>query len=690
MKAFFTRFALPPEQRGGVVLLLLALTTAAAAQMMLLLSYFEDPAYWDMRTWLLALGNNTTPLPGLALYVLAGTLLILSLRTFGWRLPALPEMRCEAQSAPTHRFGFWLTAFGLGILAANYAARPVESQENGYALALTWILSLGLFGYSVLNQSGWQMPNRDELRAWWKQNRLEVVAVLFLLALAALFRAYNVERIPYSMVNDEGEMGKGALCLLRGECRNIFAIAWASQPYVAYLPYALSVGLFGHDAAAPVRLVSVVTGVLAVLFLYLFAREAFGKPLALSAGVILAVLPYHIHFSRLGVDNIADSLSSGLMLWLVWRAMRSGVASWYLLAGIVSGLCFYTYPGSRLAPALGLLMWGWAAVTRRGFLRTHSRGLALWLAAAFLTVAPLLGTYQSNPEFNQRLESVGLLQGNRLQEEMAYTGLSAAQVLTMQFFKSFLVFINTGGPFQFFSSPRAYFSPIAAVFLMSGLAIAIWKFHDLRVLALLAWFFAPLVFGSALTVGPPSNQRMLGSAPAAALLTALGLLAVAQALSGLKSFLRHLSVGLVVVVLLLDGWQNTRYYFVEYQQGHFFEDLNNEITYESRMLIRSLQGSGRLFLIGEPMTRVHYGNFGYFNPDVEKYDFNPSPEALNALPKDRDALFLAIPSREAELRRIAEQIPGGVWIAEQRRNQPEYPLYFAYKVSKEQLQSYRP
>ncbi|PWH12967.1 MAG: hypothetical protein DDG60_11165 [Anaerolineae bacterium] len=693
MKRFIEYIGISKEKRGGTILLALALTTAAIAQITLGLSYSQDPAYWNVREWLIALGNNTTPVPGLSLYVLAAILLILSTRALGWNVSPLQieQIKTTAHSFAPPRYGFWLTAIGLALLAASYTAQPTEAQENGYALALTWLLSLVLFTYSVLRESSCHLPRWQDWRAALQQNRLEILGVIFVLLLALIFRAYDVEIHPYSMMNDEGEMGKGALCLLRGECQNIFAIGWASQPYLAYVPYALSVGVLGNENALPVRLVSVLSGTLAVLFPYLLAREMFGKSMAFVASMVLAALPYHVHFSRLGVDNIADSLTSALVLWLVWRGIRSGTVGWYLLAGIVSGLCFYTYPGSRVAPVLGLLMWTWAALTQHGLLRTQWRNLVAGLVVALLTVAPLMGTYQSNKEFNQRLDSVGLLQNNRLQEEMNFTGLNAAQVLTVQFFKSALVFINTDGPFQFFSTPRAYFTPVAALFLMLGLTIAIWKFYDVRFLGVLAWFFAPLVLGSTLTVGPPSNQRMLGSAPAAALLVALGIVTITQLLGNLSQFTRRLAPLLLTAFLAFNLYQDTHFYFVEYRQGHFFEDLNNEITYESRTLIRSLPKNGRLFLIGEPMTRVHYGNFGYFAPEIEKYDFNQvTRETLASLPRDQDALFLAIPAREAELRQIAAWLPGGQWIAEHRRNQPEYPLYFAYKLSKEQLQSFVP
>lgn len=691
MKKFIENLRIPKEKGGGAALLILALSTAALAQIMLGLSYSTDPAYWNLREWLAGIGNNASPLSGLALYALSGLLLVLGLRSLGETLPPLGELWRGTRPSLPPRFGFWLTAAGLALLTASYTAQPQEAQDNGYGLAFAWVLSLGLFSYSILRQAGWKPPSAESIRGWIAQNRLEFAAILLLLLLAAALRAYDLEIHPYSMVNDEGEMGKGALCLLRGECRNIFAIGWASQSYVAYLPYALSVGVFGNDFAFPVRLVSVVTGTLAVLFTYLFSREAFGKQIALVAGITLATLPYHIHFSRLGVDNIVDSLSSALVLWLILRGMRSGSPAYYLLAGIVSGLCFYTYPGSRLAPALGLLAFGFAALVQRGFLRAQWKNLLILLATALLTAAPLLGTYQSNLEFNQRLDSVGLLQGNRLQEEMEHTGLNLAQVLAAQFFKSSLPFIISEGAFNFFSSPRAYFTPLAAAFLMLGLAIAAWKIRDARFLALLAWFFAPIVLGSALTVGPPSHQRMLGSAPAAAILVALSLITVLHSLGGFNQLLRRLAPFFLLAFLLFTGYRDLAFYFGEYRANHYFADLSNEITYESRTLIRSLEGQGRLWLIGAPMTRVHFGNFDYFNPNVEKYDFNDiTPETLANLPKDQDALFLAIPYREPDLRLIAGWLPGGEWIAENRRNQPEYPLYFAYKVSKERLQSLQP
>ena len=76
---------------------------------------------------------------------------------------------------------------------------------------------------------------------------------------------------------------------------------------------------------------------------------------------------------------------------------------------------------------------------------------------------------------------------------------------------------------------------------------------------------------------------------------------------------------------------------------------------------------------------------------MEKTDFNTvSRETIGALPKDKDALFIAIPYRQAALTQVAALLPGGAWTEVHRRYQPDQVLYFSYKVTKEQLQGFKP
>lgn len=682
--------SVPAEKQPGLSLLGLSLLLGIIAQTVLVVSAVDQPDYWDFTTWLETLGNNGSPLAGLALYALAGTLFAFAISRL---LPQQPENAVSRapRQRPAPRFGFWFTSLGLaalGFIRNRHANAP--GYENTVEIIL-WLASIGLFSYSVLVDSGFSLPQKPAIQAWFSKNRRELFVIAILLCGALLLRVIDLESHPYSFTNDEGEMGGTGLCILDGNCATFFTARWAFQPTLAFVPTALSVGLFGNTAVA-VRLVSALTGALAVLFAYLFSRDAFGKQTAWIAAILAAAFTQHLHFSRLGFDNIIDSLSSALLFWLVMRGARQGSPLYYLAAGIVAGLCFYTYPGSRLSPVLAVVALAWVALRVPGFLRAQWRNLFIFAAAAIIVVAPMAGYFSAYPKiFMSRIANEAVIyegpQENRTLTDLAYV----APVIGQQVFKSALVFISTGGAFHFFGTPRPYFTPAAAIFFMFGLALLLRRLPGIYSLPLLAWFWAPVLLGSALTGGAPSHQRMLGSSMPAVIIAAVSLNAIYLAFKSLNPLAKRLAPLLLLGILLLNGATDLRFYFDEYRNKHIFADLNNEITYESRRYIAPLEDSGRFYLLGEPMTFTSFGSFNYFSPRVEKYDFNNvTREALADLPNDKDALFLSIPSREADLLKIAEWLPGGQWMTEPRRFQPQEVLFFAYKVSKEQLQGFQP
>ncbi len=682
--------SVPAEKQPGLSMLGLSLLLGIIAQAILIVSAVEQPNYWDFTTWLNTLSNNGSPLAGLALYALAGTLFALAISRL---LPQQPEnaISLTPRQRPAPRFGFWFTSLGLatlGFIRNRHANAP--GYENTVEVIL-WLASIGLFSYSVFVDSGFRLPNKSTLQEWFSKNRRELLVIAILLCGALLLRVIDLESHPYAFTNDEGEMGGTGLCILEGSCATFFTARWAYQPTLAFVPTALSVGLLGNTAVA-VRLVSALTGALAVLFAYLFSRDAFGKQTAWVAAILAAAFVPHLHFSRLGFDNIIDSLSSTLLLWLVMRGARQGSPLYYLAAGIVAGLCFYTYPGSRLSPALAIIALAWIALRAPVFLRAQWRNLFIFAAATIIVAAPIAGYFAAYPKvFMSRIANEAVIYEGP-QENRALTDLAdVAPVIGQQVFKSALVFVSTGGAFHFFGTPRPYFTPAAAMLFMFGLALLLRRLPGMYSLPLLAWFWAPVLLGSALTGGAPSHQRMLGSSMAAVIIVSVSLTAIFQALRVLNPLAKRLAPLLLLGILLLNGLTDVRFYFDEYRNRHFFADLNNEITYESRRYIAPLEESGRFYLLGEPMTFTSFGSFGYFAPRVEKYDFNNvTREALAALPNDKDALFLAIPMREADLLKISEWLPGGQWMTEPRRFQPQEVLFFTYQVSKEQLQGFQP
>jgi hypothetical protein len=686
ISGFYTR---SPQKFRSFILLLSGVGLALAAQLTLALST-NKPDFWDISAWWTNLGKNSSPLLGLTLYALAGLIFIVALHTWG-DIPVAFTISTDSLKSRKPRFGFWITSLGLAGLTAIFTA---NSTELSYALpyGIVSFISILLFSISVFYDERWLVPTVRRILAWINPHKLELFILLTILFAAFFIRFVDLELHPYSFINDEGEMGRNGACIMQGTCLEIMETGWSQQPRLAFLPTGLSVSLFGNTALA-VRLVSVIIGTLAVLAVYLFTREVFDKRTAWVASSILATLPVHVHFSRIGVDNIMDSFTTTLMIWLLFRGIKRSSTLCFLAAGILGGLCFYTYPGSRLAPIIGLFTLGYICLRTRGVLQAQGRNFLIFLLAFAITGAPILGFFVTHTQnFSARMSSVGIFENNAFQNEMKIYEKSAFEVITGQVMKSSLVFIATSAPSNFYNSPKPYLPTVAAIFFMLGLAYTLWRIKDPRFLGLFVWFWAAVTLGSALTVGPPSNQRMLTSTSALAIITAIGISKTVEVLPQTGKFIRWLVPLSLLAFVLYTGFLNINFYFYEYQVNHYFEDPTNELTYETRTFIAPLHTTGRFFLIAEPdVPYLSFPNFNFFSPDVEKAYFNEvTPQTLATLPNDKDALFIATSTRGTDLENIARLIPGGEWHEFKRRYQPDKPLFYSYKIDKHLLQNFKP
>ena len=661
------------KKNRGLALVLAGIATGAIAQTVL---YFS---------WTNSLGIPF-PLPGLGIYALAGVLLILGMRRLGDSLPAF-KVNTDAISQQKPRFWFWIISLGLALAIAIHASYATDYDRDGYLFAGMWIVSIAIIVVGVLQEEGWQPPAFRTTKDWFRTHRAELFVVTAIIIAAFFIRFGDVELHPYSFINDEGQVGSGGECILQGRCMNFFGLGWAAQPEPAFLPYAISILLFGRTAFA-VRLVSVIVGTLSVLTVYLLAREMFDKKIAWLAALLLATLPVHVHFSRTGVDNIVDALTAPLVLWLLFRGVKRGSKLSFLAAGIVAGFCVYTYPGSLLAPAFGVGALGLLALQTRGFLRAHYKNIIIFILAATVVATPILGYYATHStSFLARFKKESILENSGLQHQTQTTGQNAAEILLKQFWGASLVFIVTDAPLGFFNSPQAYFPPVEALIFMFGLAYLFWRIKDARCMVILAWFWAVVILGGALTGSPPTSQRILMSIPAAAIITAIGMTKILEAFAHFRQSFVKFAPGILLGFVLLIGYTNISFYFYDYRIGHYYEDVKNELTYETRIYTAPLDATGRMFLIADPeIPYLAYKSFTYFAPDMEKTTLNNvTRQKLLNLPYDKDVLFIALPGYESDLELIAQLIPGGEWHETRRRYQPEYMLFCSYKITREQL-----
>jgi 4-amino-4-deoxy-L-arabinose transferase-like glycosyltransferase len=413
-------------------------------------------------------------------------------------------------------------------------------------------------------------------------------------------------------MNDEGEMGLAGRCILNGACTDFFDTAWAAQPRLAFVPTALSLAAFGNTATAA-RIPSVIFGVAAVAFTWLFARDVFGRTVGLISAAILASLPMHVHFSRLAVDNVVDATYSAAILWLLHRAMKRNSTIAGAFAGLASVLALHTYPGSRLSILLGVVMLALFIASDRRLLRTRANVLATYLFVCIVGAMPIAAHYAIHPEnFGARLAQENIFTSGILANDAATYGGYVAAIVRAALLSA-LPFFSTPAAGGFFHAPFPHLPALGTIALVIGHGDLLRRRRDPHTAAVLVWFWAAILLVSTLTSGPPTHERMLNTMPALAILVAVG---IKSAVAPFRSAALR-AVLAAALVIIISGRQ-VYAYFIEYDRSHAWEDPTNELTYETRHDIHSLRANGRVYLIGDPSVYRVFANFDFFSPNIEK------------------------------------------------------------------------
>ncbi len=208
-----------------------------------------------------------------------------------------------------------------------------------------------------------------------------------IVALAALLRLWGIGSAPLALQYDEAVNGLTAERILAGEHPGLLMLKDGREPIHFYL-VAASIAVLGKTPGA-LRLPFVLGSIGLVLAVWLLARELFGRKVGWLAALLCAGTLWPVYLGRYGTRSVLFALVTALALFSAARAWRSRVIGWWVVAGLLFGISYYTYPINLLVlPAIVLVLAG-AALWRSDAVRANGREIAVMIAVTALLALPM-------------------------------------------------------------------------------------------------------------------------------------------------------------------------------------------------------------------------------------------------------------------------------------------------------------
>lgn len=399
--------------------------------------------------------------------------------------------------------------------------------------------------------------------------------LIALVGVAFALRAWSLNSLPPGLWWDEASQGLDARDLLNGQFRVFFPRAEGKEPLYIYLTTPFVAAWNGQPFA--VRLAGAVLGALMVLVLYLAGRALWrqqpdvGRWVGLVAAGLWAFNYWPQSMNRVGfqVNAFPIVITLAVVMWLNWshRPTRDRA----LAFGVLAGLTLATYLAARFT----VLIWPVLYLALPAARRRALRSTLLWVFFGFsLTAIPLGIHFALHPnDFFNRANVFPLLRGDYGKELLEPLVSSAKDVAG-----AFLGW--SGDPNYRHNIPgRPAFSPALAVLFGLGVGAAILSLrrrNDPRGWTLLTWLLVLSVPSVLSLVSNPHYPRLFGALPAALLLVAWPIVALARRIAVRGPVWRGAAILGVTLLLTTEGVHTTYDYFVTWRQIDLYEAFNGD------------------------------------------------------------------------------------------------------------------
>ncbi len=372
-----------------------------------------------------------------------------------------------------------------------------------------------------------------------------------ILLLAGFGRMQSFGTIPTGFFCDEAAIGYNAYSLLHsgtdeygirlpvffrsfGDFKNPVFI-YSAVPFVA---------LFGLTETA-VRLLAWSYGILTIGAIYLLGVKVLGKKAGLIAALILSILPWHYHFSRIGFELISSVFWTTVAVLAAYNSLRR--IHWYPIACAAFLASFLSYTATKIyIPLLFIL-----------FYFVNMRVVRTWVKDARFRVVS--GFF---------LLLAVCLVAPSVQDGSFFSRWNQVKTENMQFKTMAQAYMNHFSPVFLFQKGDIDFpGQFVTRHSIRGIGELYWFQLPFILIALVSFFYSPRLkkalpilfllllypLGSIFTGVPPQATRsVIGTIPLV-LLTAIGITMAASWMKGKRWILLIASFMLTLIVAVSFG-----------------------------------------------------------------------------------------------------------------------------------------
>lgn len=418
---------------------------------------------------------------------------------------------------------------------------------------------------------------------------MKKIILILILILGAVLRIWGLQTSPPGFNADEAALAYNAYSLLetsKDEWGESFPLVFKSfsdyKPgiyiYLA-MPFVASLG----PTELAVRLPSIIVGSLSILLIYFLSREIFNKETVnLSSALLLAVSPWHIHFSRGAWEtNLATFFILGGIISFLWGLKNS---RWFFISSLSLTVSMYSYQATRVVvPGLIAAL---ALVYRKQLV---SKKIIAPVVFSFILIIPLIVIIFSG-KGSTRFQGVSIFadpgpinrinreRGEHLQANSWSSKLHHNKpiIYSLGFLKNYLnhftpqfLFIS-GDPIKRNNIPQLgqlHFFEILTVLI--GFTILLTKkFAGKKVIFI--WFLVSPI-AAALTFQTPHALRAHNMVIPLTVISGLGLGVLVEKIWKLKGYLKLSVTSILVGVMLYFGAKFLHQYFVHLPKQYALE-----------------------------------------------------------------------------------------------------------------------